>query len=122
VSAKEIIVDTILLDIDANRVLASNFPLKKPSKPFLLSPIKKPIAPISSKTLSNKEFDILSLAIEQSKKWKWDRVSDIKKNLKDETAINLIEWIRYYNGASDLTFADYIEYLNTNDNWPEKKN
>ena len=119
VSAKEIIIDTILLDIDANRVLVSNFPLKKPSKPFLLSPIKKPIAPLSSKTLSNKEFDVLSLAIEQSKKWKWDRVSDIKKNLKDETAINLIEWIRYYNGASDLTFADYIEYLNTNDNWPE---
>ena len=118
-SAKEISHESLNLDINNHKILVSNFPTKKPTKPFLLSPIKKPKAPISSKTLSNKEFDILGLAIGQSKKWKWERVSNIKKNLKDENALNLIEWIRYYNGASDLTFKDYINYVIENNNWPD---
>ena len=98
---------------------ALNFPLRKPEKPFLLIPIKKPEAPLLSRNLSNKEFKLLNLALEQSKKWKWERVSNIQKNIKDQDALNLIEWIRYYNGAADLTFSDYSNYIIKNNNWPE---
>ena len=69
---------------------ALNFPSKKPEKPFLLKPIKKPEAPLLSRNLSNKEFKLLNLALEQSKKWKWERVSNIQKNIKDQDALNLI--------------------------------
>ena len=121
-SAIENSIELIDLNTSTQKVLVLNFPSKKPSKPFLLSPVKKPKAPISSNTLSNKEFDILDLAFKQSKKWKWERVSNIKKNLKDEDALNLIDWVRYYNGASDLTFTDYVNYIIKNNNWPEIDN
>ena len=121
-SAIENSIELIDSNTSTQKILVLNFPSKKPSKPFLLSPVKKPKAPISSNTLSNKEFDILDLAFKQSKKWKWERVSNIKKNLKDEDALNLIDWVRYYNGASDLTFTDYVNYIIKNNNWPEIDN
>ena len=117
-SAIENSIELIDSNTSTQKILVLNFPSKKPSKPFLLSPVKKPKAPISSNTLSNKEFDILDLAFKQSKKWKWERVSNIKKNLKDEDALNLIEWIRYYNGASDLTFSNYLNFIDQKKNWP----
>ena len=95
-----------LLNPETINKFALNFPSKKPEKPYLLQPIKKPEAPLLSRNLSNKEFKLLNLALEQSKKWKWDRVSSIQKNIKDQDALNLIEWIRFYNGAADLTFSD----------------
>ena len=121
-SAIENSIEIIDSNTSTQKILVLNFPSKKPSKPFLLSPVKKPKAPISSNTLSNKEFDILDLAFKQSKKWKWERVSSIKKNLKDEDALNLIDWVRYYNGASDLIFTDYVNYIIKNNNWPEIDN
>ena len=81
-SAIENSIELIDSNTSTQKILVLNFPSKKPSKPFLLSPVKKPKAPISSNTLSNKEFDILDLAFKQSKKWKWERVSNIKKKLK----------------------------------------
>ena len=117
-SASEKNVNLELLNQETIYIFASNFPTKKPKKPFLLLPIKKPETPLLSKNLSNKDFKLLNLAIEQSKKWKWERVSNIKKNIKDVDALNLIEWIRYYNGASDLSFSDYSNYILKNPNWP----
>ncbi len=108
-----------LSDPETINKFALNFPSKKPEKPYLLQPIKKPEAPLLSRNLSNKEFKLLNLALEQSKKWKWERVSNIQKNIKDQDALNLIEWIRYYNGAADLTFSDYSNYIIENNNWPE---
>ena len=105
-------------ELNNNINLAYNITLEKPKKLFLLLPIKKPVPPKSSKTLSNKEFNLLNLAIESSKKWKWDKVSSIKKNIKDKTALDLIEWIRYYNGASDLTFSNYLNFIDQKKNWP----
>ena len=121
-SAIENSIESLDLNIGAQKKIATNFPSKKPNKPFLLSPVQKPKAPISSETLTNKEFDILDLAIQQSKKWKWDKVTNIKKNLKDESALDLVDWIRYYNGASDLTFTNYINYIIKKDNWTEIEN
>ena len=49
----------------------------------------------------------------------WERVKGIKSNINEDLAKEVIDWIRYYNGASDLNFSNYRNYIESNEHWPE---
>ena len=83
-----------------------------------ITPIKKPEQPSLSQLLSNKDVELFELAIEKANEYKWERVEGIKQNINNKIARSTIDWIRYYNGASDLSFEDYLQYI-PNNNWPE---
>ena len=42
-----------------------------------------------------------------------------KRYINDDLAKEVIDWIRYYNGASDLNFTNYRNYIKSNEHWPE---
>ena len=84
-----------------------------------ITPIKKPDQPSLSQLLSNKDVQLFELALEKANEYKWERVEGIKQNINNETAKRTIDWIRYYNGASDLSFENYLQYIQNNSNWPE---
>ena len=105
-------------------VFASNYPLKRPDHVAAslmidkLFPTKRPVQPILSQILSNKDYELFGLALEKAEEYKWERVRGIQSNIKDDLAREILEWLRYYNGASDLTFAKYKNYINNNSHWP----
>ena len=105
-------------------VSAANFPLKRPDHVATslmiekLFPVKRPTQPILSQILSNKDYELFELALEMAERYKWERVKEIQSNIKDELARDIIEWLRYYNGASDLNFSNYKNYINHNSQWP----
>ncbi len=105
-------------------VSATNFPLKRPDHVATslmidkLFPVKRPAQPILSQILSNKDYELFELALEKAEKYKWDRVKGIQSNIKDDLAREILEWLRYYNGASDLNFANYKNYIDNNAHWP----
>ena len=82
-------------------------------------PIKKPIQPALSQLLSNKDYELFELALDKADEYKWDRVLGISNNINNETAKETLNWLRYYNGANNLTFSDYKTYIEKNSNWPE---
>ena len=82
-------------------------------------PIKKPVQPALSQLLSNKDYELFELALDKADEYKWDRVTGISSNIKNETAKETLNWLKYYNGAGNLTFSDYRAYIKKNSNWPE---
>ena len=82
-------------------------------------PTKKPVQPALSQLLSNKDYELFELALDKADEYKWDRVVGISENINNETAKETLNWLRYYNGASNLTFSDYKKYIEKNSNWPE---
>ena len=82
-------------------------------------PIKKPPQPALSQLLSNKDYELFELALEKAQNYKWERVSGISNNIENEVAKEILNWIKYYNGSSDLTFTNYKKYIKNKDNWPE---
>ena len=76
-----------------------------------LFPVKRPTQPILSQILSNKDYELFELALDKAEKYKWERVKGIQSNIKDELARDILEWLRYYNGATDLNFSNYIDTL-----------
>ena len=82
-------------------------------------PIKRPPQPLLSQILSNKDYELFELALKKADDFKWERVNGIKSNINDDLAKEVIDWIRYYNGASDLNFANYRNYIKSNQHWPE---
>ena len=105
-------------------VYATNFPLKRPDHVAAslmidkLLPVKRPSQPILSQILSNKDYELFELALEEAEKYKWERVKGIQSNIKDDLARSILEWLRYYNGATDLNFSNYKDYINNNSQWP----
>ena len=105
-------------------VSATNFPLKRPDHVAAslmidkLFPIKRPSQPILSQILSNKDYELFELALDKAEKYKWERVKGIQSNIKDDLAREILEWLRYYNGATDLNFSNYKNYINHNSQWP----
>ena len=105
-------------------VSAANFPLKRPDHVAAslmidkLFPIKRPSQPILSQILSNKDYELFELALDKAEKYKWERVKGIQSNIKDDLARDVLEWLRYYNGATDLNFSNYKDYINHNSQWP----
>ncbi len=103
---------------------ASNYPLKRPDHVAAslmidkLFPTKRPAQPILSQILSNKDYELFELALERAEQYKWERVKGIQSNIKDDLARDILEWLRYYNGATDLTFSNYKNYINNNSEWP----
>tara|TARA_Y100001970_G_scaffold167028_1_gene204477 strand:- start:2210 stop:4216 length:2007 start_codon:yes stop_codon:yes gene_type:complete len=83
-----------------------------------LFPIKRPSQPILSQILSNKDYELFELALDKAEKYKWERVKGIQSNIKDELARDILEWLRYYNGATDLNFSNYKNYISHNSQWP----
>ena len=77
-------------------------------------PIKKPVQPALSQLLSNKDYELFELALDKADEYKWDRVVGISENINNETAKETLNWLRYYNGASNLTFSDYKKYIEKN--------
>ena len=102
----------------------TNFPLKRPDHVAAslmidkLFPIKRPTQPILSQILSNKDYELFELALDKAEKYKWERVRGIQSNIKDDLARDILEWLRYYNGATDLNFSNYKDYINNNHQWP----
>jgi len=92
-------------------------PIKRPNTSSLI-PVKKPSQPLLSLKLSNKDYENFDLALSQAKKWRWKSVKLISQKIKNEDAQNILHWIRHYNGADDLTFADYKNFLRDNSHWP----
>ena len=82
-------------------------------------PVKRPSQPLLSQILSNKDYELFELALKKADDFKWERVNGIKSNINDDLAKEVIDWIRYYNGASDLNFANYRNYIKSNQHWPE---
>jgi len=82
-------------------------------------PIKKPPQPLLSQILSNKDYELFELALKKAGDFKWERVEGIKNNINDDLAKEVINWIRYYNGATDLNFTNYQNYIKSNRKWPE---
>ena len=105
-------------------VSAANFPLKRPDHVAAslmidkLFPVKRPAQPILSQILSNKDYELFELALDKAEKYKWERVKGIQSNIKDDLARDILEWLRYYNGATDLNFSNYKDYINHNSQWP----
>ena len=108
----------------AQDVSAANFPLKRPDHVAAslmidkIFPVKRPSQPILSQILSNKDYELFELALDKAEKYKWKRVKGIQSNIKDELARDILEWLRYYNGATDLNFSNYKDYINNNPQWP----
>mgnify|MGYP000614368231 CR=1 FL=1 len=65
-----------------------------------------------------KDYELFELALEKAEKYKWERVKGIQSNIKDDLARDVLEWLRYYNGATDLNFSNYKDYINHNSQWP----
>ena len=105
-------------------VFAENFPLKRPDHVAAslmidkIFPVKRPHQPILSQILSNKDYELLELALEKAGEYKWERVKSIQSNIKDDLARDILEWLRYYNGATDLNFSNYKNYIKHNPQWP----
>ena len=101
-------------------VSASVYPLKRPDHVAAslmidkLFPTKRPLQPILSQILSNKDYELFELALQKAEQYQWDRVKGIQSNIKDDLARDILEWLRYYNGASDLTFSNYKDYIKNN--------
>ena len=76
-----------------------------------LFPTKRPAQPILSQILSNKDYELFELALERAEQYKWERVKGIQSNIKDDLARDILEWLRYYNGATDLTFSNYLYWV-----------
>ena len=92
-------------------------PIKRPITSSLM-PVKRPPQPLLSLKLSNKDYENFDLALSQAKKWRWKSVKIISQKIENEDARNILNWIRHYNGADDLTFTDYRNFLNDNSYWP----
>ena len=92
-------------------------PVKRPITSSLI-PIKKPAQPLLSLKLSNKDYENFDLALSQARKWRWKSVKIISQKIENKDARNILKWIRYYNGADDLTFTDYRNFLINNSHWP----
>ena len=92
-------------------------PIKRPITSSLM-PIKRPAQPLLSLKLSNKDYENFDLALSQAKKWRWKSVKIISQKIENEDARNILNWIRHYNGADDLTFTDYRNFLSDNSHWP----
>ena len=92
-------------------------PIKRPITSSLI-PIKRPAQPLLSLKLSNKDYENFDLALSQAKKWRWKSVKIISQKIENEDARNILNWIRHYNGADDLTFTDYRNFLSDNSHWP----
>ncbi len=122
---KIIIIVLSVIFTSSNPLIADVLPLKRiiidaNNKYYnSITPIKKPNQPSLSQLLSNKDVELFELALEKASEYKWDRVEGIKQNINNKTAKNTIDWIRYYNGASDLSFEDYLQYIQNNSDWPE---
>lgn len=122
---KKIVLIPLLVFIFFQEIsVAENLPVKRPdetslylSKEYIL-PVKRPLQPILSKILSNKDYELFELALNKAEKYKWDKVKEIQSNIKDELAREVLEWLRYYNGASDLNFSNYKNYIELNSHWP----
>ena len=105
-------------------VSASVYPLKRPDHVAAslmidkLFPAKRPVQPILSQILSNKDYELFELALQKAEQYQWERVKGIQSNIKDDLARDILEWLRYYNGASDLTFSNYKDYIKNNSQWP----
>ena len=105
-------------------VSASVYPLKRPDHVAAslmidkLFPTKRPAQPILSQILSNKDYELFELALQKAEQYQWERVKGIQSNIKDDLARDILEWLRYYNGASDLTFSNYKDYIKNNSQWP----
>jgi len=82
-------------------------------------PTKRPTQPELSQLLSNKDVELFKLALDKADAYKWDRVIGIQSNIKNETARDTLEWLKYYNGANNLTFTNYLDYIDQNNDWPE---
>ena len=82
-------------------------------------PTKRPAQPELSQLLSNKDVELFKLALDKADAYKWDRVIGIQSNIKNETARDTLEWLKYYNGANNLTFTNYLDYIDRNNDWPE---
>ena len=85
-------------------------------------PLKRPEQPLLSLILSNKDYEYFNLALKSVNKWEWKRVKTTKHKIQNENAKKILDWIRYYNGADDLTFTDYKEFIKINSHWPLIKN
>ena len=121
---KLIILVISLFLVAVNSSFAEIIPVKKSSQfellgPGFLIPIRKPMQPALSQLLSNKDYELFELALDKADEYKWHRVIGISKNINNETARETLNWLSFYNGASNLTFSDYKEYLKENSNWPE---
>ena len=96
-------------------------PEKRPSTNIRL-PLKRPEQPLLSLILSNNDYEYFDLALKSVKKWEWKRVEITKHKIQNKNAKKILDWIRYYNGADDLTFTDYKEFIKINSHWPLIKN
>ena len=92
-------------------------PIKRPELSSRL-PIKRPEQPLLSLKLDNQDYEYFDLALKSADKWHWDKVKKIKVKIKNEEAKKILDWIRYYNGADDLTFTNYINFIEENSFWP----
>ena len=92
-------------------------PIKRPITTNLI-PIVRPPQPLLSLKLSNKDYENFDLALNQAKKWRWKSVNLISQKIENEDARNILNWIRHFNGADDLSFTDYRNFLNDNEHWP----
>tara|TARA_B100000073_G_scaffold341277_1_gene342398 strand:- start:4082 stop:6220 length:2139 start_codon:yes stop_codon:yes gene_type:complete len=92
-------------------------PVKRPITSSLM-PMIRPPQPLLSLKLSNKDYENFDLALSQAKKWRWKSVKLISQKIENKDARSILNWIRYYNGADDLSFTDYRNFLNDNNHWP----
>ena len=79
---------------------------------------KRPEQPLLSLKLSNKDYESFNLALSQASKWRWSSVKSISQRIENKDAKNILDWIRYYNGADDLTFTNYKNFISKNSYWP----
>ena len=92
-------------------------PIKRPITSSLI-PIKRPSQPLLSLKLSNKDYENFDLALTHASKWRWKNVKLISQKIKNNDAKNILNWIRHYNGADDLTFTDYKNFMRESSHWP----
>ena len=121
---KIVLISLIIFFFNSAVIVAENTPIKRPDNSALtfgtqdIIPQKRPLQPILSQILSNKDYQLFELALDKADKYKWDRVKGIQSNIKNDLARDILEWLRYYNGASDLNFLNYKNYIENYNQWP----
>ncbi len=98
----------------------------KKIKPKFLIPKKKPLISgnitdkkvIKSKFYSKKDFSIAKKSLSEMKKSNWSAAVNISKKAKDKSIYNFIQWKHLLTKGNKASFYDYLNFINTNENYP----